>query len=269
MGENKGACARVGPPSSGVVGGGVGRDDLPLLSLIPPPLPSCTPAAFVGGLSWSTDDNGLYEAFSRFGNIVEAKVRRGRRAAERGGRVWGPEQWPNPRGVRVGASSPRSGFSLTFAPDMVACQLTARRMARNSRLRVAAPPVHRGKRSSVSPPFRRHPIVSPGCWLPPASPVLPGRAPHCRPTASSHSPSSVWPYCARDLFFLNAPPPPQVIQDRETGRSRGFGFVTFDKSEDLDNAIAQMDGSELHGARRHAGSLDAKFVDFYLLFFCE
>ncbi|HEY8431632.1 MAG TPA: RNA-binding protein [Sandaracinaceae bacterium] len=29
---------------------------------------------FVGSLSWSTDDQGLYEAFSRFGEIREAKV---------------------------------------------------------------------------------------------------------------------------------------------------------------------------------------------------
>lgn len=29
---------------------------------------------FVGGLSWNTDDNGLHSAFSRFGNVSEAKV---------------------------------------------------------------------------------------------------------------------------------------------------------------------------------------------------
>lgn len=29
---------------------------------------------FVGGLSWNTDDQGLKEAFDRFGNVVEAKV---------------------------------------------------------------------------------------------------------------------------------------------------------------------------------------------------
>ncbi|MFZ5829328.1 MAG: RNA-binding protein [Planctomycetota bacterium] len=29
---------------------------------------------FVGGLSWGTTDDGLHEAFSRFGEIVEAKV---------------------------------------------------------------------------------------------------------------------------------------------------------------------------------------------------
>lgn len=41
----------------------------------------------------------------------------------------------------------------------------------------------------------------------------------------------------------------RVIVDRETGRSRGFGFVTFDDSEDAANAISAMDGSELDGRR--------------------
>ncbi|KAL2927453.1 hypothetical protein RDABS01_019784 [Bienertia sinuspersici] len=39
----------------------------------------------------------------------------------------------------------------------------------------------------------------------------------------------------------------KVINDRETGRSRGFGFVTFAKKEDLDAAIEGMNGQELDG----------------------
>uniref|UniRef100_A0A803LDQ8 RRM domain-containing protein n=2 Tax=Chenopodium quinoa TaxID=63459 RepID=A0A803LDQ8_CHEQI len=39
----------------------------------------------------------------------------------------------------------------------------------------------------------------------------------------------------------------KVISDRETGRSRGFGFVTFDTKEALDAAIQGMNGSELDG----------------------
>jgi RNA recognition motif-containing protein len=38
-----------------------------------------------------------------------------------------------------------------------------------------------------------------------------------------------------------------LVQDRETGRSRGFGFVTFAKDEDGDKAIAEMNGKELEG----------------------
>ncbi|MBX3251862.1 MAG: RNA-binding protein, partial [Myxococcales bacterium] len=33
-----------------------------------------TTKVFVGGLSWGTDDNGLFRAFEKFGAVVEAKV---------------------------------------------------------------------------------------------------------------------------------------------------------------------------------------------------
>ena len=39
----------------------------------------------------------------------------------------------------------------------------------------------------------------------------------------------------------------KIITDRETGRSRGFGFVTFVNDEDANNAIDAMNGSELDG----------------------
>ncbi|KAJ6810625.1 putative glycine-rich RNA-binding protein [Iris pallida] len=39
----------------------------------------------------------------------------------------------------------------------------------------------------------------------------------------------------------------RVIMDRETGRSRGFGFVTFTSSEEASTAITGMDGKDLHG----------------------
>lgn len=39
----------------------------------------------------------------------------------------------------------------------------------------------------------------------------------------------------------------QVIMDRETGRSRGFGFVTFESPGDADQAIKSMDGADLDG----------------------
>lgn len=39
----------------------------------------------------------------------------------------------------------------------------------------------------------------------------------------------------------------KVITDRETGRSRGFGFVTFVSRDDARRAMGQMDGSMIDG----------------------
>lgn len=39
----------------------------------------------------------------------------------------------------------------------------------------------------------------------------------------------------------------KVITDRDTGRSRGFGFVTFVNAEDARRAIEDMNGAELDG----------------------
>lgn len=38
-----------------------------------------------------------------------------------------------------------------------------------------------------------------------------------------------------------------VVQDRETGRSRGFGFVEMATEEEANNAIAQFNGQEYDG----------------------
>ena len=39
----------------------------------------------------------------------------------------------------------------------------------------------------------------------------------------------------------------KVITDRETGRSRGFGFVTFAEGSHADTAMQEMNGTELDG----------------------
>ena len=38
-----------------------------------------------------------------------------------------------------------------------------------------------------------------------------------------------------------------IVQDRETGQSRGFGFVTMGSSEEAAKAIQQLDGYSLEG----------------------
>jgi cold-inducible RNA-binding protein len=39
----------------------------------------------------------------------------------------------------------------------------------------------------------------------------------------------------------------KVINDRDTGRSRGFGFVTFSDAADADKAMEEMNGAVLDG----------------------
>ena len=38
-----------------------------------------------------------------------------------------------------------------------------------------------------------------------------------------------------------------IIEDRETGRSRGFAFVEMSSKEEADNAIASLNGTEVNG----------------------
>ncbi|NP_001354716.1 ribonucleoprotein A, chloroplastic [Zea mays] len=39
----------------------------------------------------------------------------------------------------------------------------------------------------------------------------------------------------------------KVIYDRDSGRSRGFGFVTYGSAEEVNNAISNLDGIDLDG----------------------
>ena len=45
----------------------------------------------------------------------------------------------------------------------------------------------------------------------------------------------------------------KIITDRETGRSRGFGFVTFASDEAMRQAIEAMNGQDLDGRGAFSG----------------
>lgn len=47
-----------------------------------------------------------------------------------------------------------------------------------------------------------------------------------------------------------------IVTDRATGRSRGFGFVTFEKPIDAAAAIKQMNGAELDGRTLRVNAAD-------------
>ncbi len=60
------------------------------------------------------------------------------------------------------------------------------------------------------------------------------------------------PYSANDdslgQFFANYnPTAASVITDRDSGRSRGFGFVKFDDDAQADKAVEELNGQEMDG----------------------
>ncbi|MFN7811540.1 MAG: RNA recognition motif domain-containing protein [Planctomycetia bacterium] len=60
-----------------------------------------------------------------------------------------------------------------------------------------------------------------------------------------------WSTTSQDLEAMFAPHGPvrsaEVISDRETGRSRGFGFVEMETDEGLQAAVAALNGHEING----------------------
>ena len=45
----------------------------------------------------------------------------------------------------------------------------------------------------------------------------------------------------------------RVITDRDSGRSKGFGFVEFENEDDNQKAVDQLDGKELDGRAINVG----------------
>lgn len=41
----------------------------------------------------------------------------------------------------------------------------------------------------------------------------------------------------------------QVVKDRDTGRSRGFGFVEMSTEEEAQNAVKNLNGSDVEGRK--------------------
>jgi cold-inducible RNA-binding protein len=49
-----------------------------------------------------------------------------------------------------------------------------------------------------------------------------------------------------------------LVLDRESGRSRGFGFVTMANESDAQNAIAGMNGTDLDGRALRVNEAEAR-----------
>lgn len=49
----------------------------------------------------------------------------------------------------------------------------------------------------------------------------------------------------------------KVVYDRDSGRSRGFGFVTFSSSDEVDSAVEQLNGVDLDGRNIRVSVADA------------
>jgi RNA recognition motif-containing protein len=51
------------------------------------------------------------------------------------------------------------------------------------------------------------------------------------------------------------------MRDRDTGRSRGFGFVTFGSNQEAESAISAMHERELDGRRIKVNPANAREFD--------
>ena len=51
----------------------------------------------------------------------------------------------------------------------------------------------------------------------------------------------------------------RVVKDRETGRSRGFGFVSMSSTEEMNAAIQALDGFDLDGRPIRVNQAESRF----------
>ncbi|KAL0707508.1 hypothetical protein Bca4012_073934 [Brassica carinata] len=50
----------------------------------------------------------------------------------------------------------------------------------------------------------------------------------------------------------------RVIYDRDSGRSKGFGFVTYNSAQEAQNAIRTLDGTDLDGRQIRVSEAEAR-----------
>ncbi|KAL9363287.1 hypothetical protein Peur_046072 [Populus x canadensis] len=69
------------------------------------------------------------------------------------------------------------------------------------------------------------------------------------PTPLTITPGSLQRQCSYDVWndIKDCHVPTRVITDRDTGRSRGFGFVSYESTESASEALSAMDGQVLGG----------------------
>ena len=72
------------------------------------------------------------------------------------------------------------------------------------------------------------------------------RSPRCHEVSSCSTPDLLANVRSPRIFALLQS---IVMRDRDTGRSRGFGFVTFSSGQEAQNAIASLNEQELDGRR--------------------
>ncbi len=72
-------------------------------------------------------------------------------------------------------------------------------------------------------------------------------------------PFSVQPEGLREAFSASGEVTDvQIVNDRETGRSRGFGFVTMGNAHEAANAIGAMNGAMLDGRALRVNEAEEK-----------